>query len=106
MFSVWTKHTKTEQEKTDYARSLQNSGWILRDLSKILKDMEEDLDRAETNPKNYEVPNWAYRQAHNNGYRQALNIVNKIINLDQKETDDRQSIIARTRPTAGQPELL
>jgi len=91
MYSIWTKHLKDQEEKAQYEKSLRNAKWVLDDISKILKTLEEELDRVELNPKFYELPNWEYRQADNIGYRRCLNLVKKLINLDQKETNDRPS---------------
>jgi len=88
MITAWTKHIKDEQEKEKFRKSLTNSRWILDHLKTILTEMESDLDKAELNPKMYELPNWDYRQAHNNGARQYLRIIKNLISLDPKETND------------------
>jgi hypothetical protein len=97
MLSIWTKHLDTDAEKEQFERGVKNSSWLLERLSKILTDMERDLDRAETNPKTYDIPNWDYRQAHNNGFRQSLNIMQRLINV--KEQDDRK--LDRTDQSTG-----
>lgn len=89
MYTVWTKHIVGDtEEKTRFETSLRNSKWVLDRQTEILNEMEASLDRSETNPKTYEIPNWEYRQAHNNGYRQCLQLIKKLINLDQKEIND------------------
>lgn len=85
MKTIWTQHLKDPEEKKRYESSLRNSKWILDDLSALLDRMEEDLTKADINTKTYEVPNWAYRQAHNNGARQYVRLIKRLINLDQKD---------------------
>ncbi len=92
MISSWTDHLKSDSEKEQYIKSVRHSKWILDDLSKLLIKIENGLDRQELSPRAYDEPNWAFRQAHANGFRQCLNKVQTLINLDQKELHDRQSI--------------
>ena len=88
MITAWTKHVKDAHEKEQLQKSLMHSKWILDHLKTLLDEMELDLDKAETSPKMYELPNWDYRQAHNNGARQYLRLIKKLISLDPKDTND------------------
>lgn len=97
MYTKWTSHLQEQEEKEKFQRAVRGSKPVLERLKDILNDQENELNRAETDPRNYEVPNWDYRQAHNNGYRQCLYILKKLIDLDQQETNNgRQS----ARPSA------
>lgn len=93
MYSIWTKHLRDQQDKDQYTKSLRNSKWILEDLDKILVSMKDELDTLETNPKTYDIPNWDYRQAHNNGYRQCLNLIRKLIIIEHKDPNAGQHSI-------------
>lgn len=84
MYTAWTKHLHNPEEKKKFEQGVLSSKPVLDHLKGLLAEMETDLDRAETNPKNYEVPNWDYRQAHNNGYRQCLYILQKLVDLDSQ----------------------
>jgi len=109
MYVAWTKHLQDTKEKEDFKRTVYGSKTVLERLTSILNEMETDLNTVEISPKTYEVPNWDYRQAHNNGYRQCLNILKKLINLDQQkeEIDDRQSTSGRQFPiTSGPPAII
>ena len=86
MISAWTKHLKSEEEKTRFKNSVLGSKVVLERLSDILKEIEADQDNIERNPLMYDKPNWDYRQAHLNGYRQCLKTINFILNLDQQDT--------------------
>lgn len=94
MYSVWTKNIHTAEEKEQFKNSLRGSKWVLDRQHEILIELETALDRAETNPKTYDLPNWDYRQAHNNGYRQCLNLIKNLINLDQKDVNDPRQLTA------------
>ena len=86
MKTIWTQHLKDEEDKTRYEKSLKNSKWILEDLNKILSKLGTEFHKASISPKQYDLRNWDYRQAHSNGYLQCLSQIQDLINLDQKET--------------------
>lgn len=90
MKTVWSNHIQDPDEKVQFEKSVLHSKWILVRLKEILESMERGLDRQEANPKAYDTPNWDYRQAHANGYRQALYSIKDLITLDkQEQTNDR-----------------
>ena len=86
MYTEWTSHLTDPEEKANFTNQIRGSKSVLERLITILDEQEKELDRAETDPRTYEIPNWDYRQAHNNGYRQCLRILKKYIDLDQQET--------------------
>lgn len=72
MFTIWTSHLKTKDEKLAFEKLLKNTDKRVLDaierilLSNLqLMDKREDLD-------SYDSPSWAYRQAHINGYREGI----------------------------------
>jgi hypothetical protein len=85
MYTKWTSHLTDPEEKTRFTNKILSSRSVLERLSTILNEQEKELDRIETDPRIYEIPNWEYRQADNNGYRRCLSILKKLINLDQQE---------------------
>lgn len=85
MISAWTKHLKTDQEKERFKNSVLGSRVVLDRLQSLMDEEKADLENLENNPKLYDLPNWDYRQAHSNGFRAALKMVSKLINLDQQE---------------------
>ena len=90
MFDVWTRHLANPEEKERFKGSVVASKPVLDRAKEILDKMEQDLDQVEVNPKYYETPNWDYRQAHNNGYRQCLRIVKKLIDLDKQVIKEKE----------------
>lgn len=87
MISAWTKHLK-EEDKDRFRNSVLGSKVVLDRLQDILNEMKEDADSIELNTKIYDIPNWDYRQADTNGFKRALKLVSKIINLDQGNTNE------------------
>lgn len=83
MISAWTKHLKTEEEKSRFKNSVLGSKTVLDRLQDLIKEVEDDVDDIELSTKQYAVPNWEYMQADRNGFRRALKTVSKIITLDQ-----------------------
>lgn len=86
MFSqAWTQHLKTQEEKDDFYREVMGSKRVLRRLKDIISSKEFSLDYQEMSEKSYDSPNWAYRQAHRNGFRQCVEGYKKLIDLDQQD---------------------
>lgn len=83
MISKWTSHLQTDKEKEDFQKEVYSAKRVLERLSQMVSEMDTEAEQIETNPKFYELPNWDYRQANNNGYRRCLSILRKITNLDQ-----------------------
>lgn len=98
MISAWTDHLKTEEEKKQFRDVLSGSSLILDRLIELLKRDQEGLSKKEVSAKVYDNPNWAYRQAHANGYNACLNAYLTLLNLDQKETNEHVA-----RPEQPQP---
>lgn len=82
MISAWTKHLKTEDEKTGFKNQVLGSKQVLKRLQELLKEIEDDLTKTELDTKIYDIPNWDYRQADTNGFRRCLRTINKLIILE------------------------
>lgn len=83
MITKWTDHLKTAEEKEQFKSFVLGSKPVLDRLNQILKTMDDEQDSIERNSKMYDLPNWDYRQAHLNGFKDCLNKIQKTINLDQ-----------------------
>lgn len=82
MITVWTKHCKTEEDKDKYTQSLKRAKWLLDDLKGLVDSNYSATESLELSPKAYDNPNWAYRQAHSNGYKQALRDFKQLITIE------------------------
>ena len=84
MYTMWTKHLEDLEEKEKFEKYVLGSKRLLNRLKDILQEQEDALSLGEMSPKNYDSPSWAYKQAHSNGYRQCLNVLKKLVDLDQQ----------------------
>lgn len=81
----WTKHLKDPEEIARFERTLWNSKPILDRLKQLVSEKEQSLDRSEASLEAYEKPNWAFIQAHKNGYRSCQEQIKALLTLDPKE---------------------
>jgi len=84
MITAWTKHLSTEEEKKRYTESLLRVRWVLEDIKLLINTSQEAVEASEISPKSYDNANWPYRQAHSNGYKQALRDFSKLLTLDKE----------------------
>lgn len=85
MLTVWTKNLKTTEEQDNFNNQLLGARPVLQRLYEMLDEKDKELDRSERTQKAYENPNWAYLQAHRNGYAGALQFIKELINLDHQK---------------------
>lgn len=78
MNTKWFGNLKGE-EKENFKKSLLQSKKVLDKLQEICYNMYIDKRRVEFS--DYESPSWAYRQAHTNGYSEAMNDVFKLLDI-------------------------
>ena len=88
MYEIWTKHLKTEEEKENFKEGLKRCGWVFDRLKELIDEREQDLDDIETSLAAYDNANWAYRQAHKNGYRSHMKRMKKLLTFDHKEKNE------------------
>ena len=82
---MWTAHLQTDEEKQRFRNQLYGSREVLERLSKLVETKENELGAAERNQSAYENPNWAYLQAHRNGYASAMKVIKNLLTLDQQK---------------------
>lgn len=85
MLTVWTKNLKTKSEQDNFNNQLLGARPVLERLTEILTEKEAELDRSERSLKAYDNPNWAYQQAHKNGFASSIAALKEIINLDHQK---------------------
>ena len=76
---VWTKHLKDQKKKQDFELALRNDTLVLGRLQEILEERFKDLEYQEMKMEDYHNPSWAYKQAHQNGYKAGLNFVKDLL---------------------------
>jgi len=82
---MWTAHLQTDEEKQRFRNQLYGSREVLERLFKLVETKENELGAAERNQSAYENPNWAYLQAHRNGYASFAKAMKNLLTLDQQK---------------------
>lgn len=104
MYSRWTQHLQTEEEKDNFKNSIYSAKPVLERLLEMLNEDEALLDRSEMDQRVYDLPNWSERQAHKNGNRQQMHAIRLLIDLDQQKgtiNDPESTRTDRRRPTTS-----
>lgn len=87
MYTKWTSHISDLEEKIRFQAQINSAKPVLERLLQLLQENEEVLDKIDISAKQFDSPNWAYRQAFNNGGRAAFVAIKKLVDLDQQETN-------------------
>lgn len=85
MKSTWTKNLKTPEDIENFQSMLLGSRPVLERLVDILKEKDEALDRTSLSLTSYDNPNWAFKEAHKNGYSSCIHNLIQLLNLDHKD---------------------
>ncbi len=85
MNQIWTAHLQTPEEKQRFINQLRGSSEVFERLNSLIDMKQKELGAAERNISVYENPNWAYLQAHRNGYASASTVIKNLLNLDQQK---------------------
>lgn len=88
MYTRWTSHLKDETEIKNFKQRVLAAKPILDRLKDLMNDVETGMDRLDRDPRSFDNPNWAYKQAFNNGYRAALGSLKTMVDLDQQRNND------------------
>ena len=77
---MWTQGLpEKEAEELKAILKLEANSKVWKRLLKIVQTKAERLEASERSPSVYDNPNWAYMQAHNNGARQTLSFIEKLL---------------------------
>ena len=102
MYTRWTQHLQTEEEKESFRKEIYSAKKVLERLNTIVEEDKESLDRSEMDQRVYDLPNWSERQAHKNGNRQYMQAIQLLVDLDQQKgtiNDPESTRLERRRPT-------
>jgi len=87
MYTKWTSHCKTEQEKAQFEADVRRAKVVLDRLKQMIEQQEELLTNQELSSAIFASPAWPYHQASLVGARSALKDLKRLIDLDkQKDT--------------------
>jgi hypothetical protein len=85
LYRDWTSHIENEQDKKDFSNDVYRASRVLSRLSAMLNLREAAVEKSELTVKDFEDPNWAYKQAFRNGVRSGLSIAKNYIDLDKQK---------------------
>lgn len=86
MYTKWTSHISDPEEQVRFKNQIISAKPVLDRLAQLIREDENNLDRVELSVKQFEVPNWDYRQAFYNGCRTSYTSLKTMIDLDQQDT--------------------
>jgi hypothetical protein len=73
MFTKWTSHLKTKEEREAFQKLLRNTDKrVLERIELLLSSSIQQARNEEIDPSIYDSPSWSHKQAHYNGYVQGL----------------------------------
>src|SRR5205814_9862430 len=105
MITKWTQHLKEPKDQEDFKESIYRARHVLDRLRAICDEFESAVERSEQSTKVYDCSNWAYLQAHYNGFKQCLSQFKSL--LDNREEEEHGRPVP-TRPqfpiTTNRPE--
>jgi hypothetical protein len=82
MYTKWTSHLRTDDEKKRFENVVISSKPV---LERMIKLIDEDLEAIEKSEIIDDFgPSWAYKQAFKNGAKSRLIAYKKLINLDEQ----------------------
>lgn len=79
---LWTQGF-SEERKQAFLQALYNDHIVLKRQNEIIDQLIQQTLRQERSPKSYDNPAWSHKQAHVNGYLQALNEIKDLINVSE-----------------------
>lgn len=82
---IWVSHLQTDEEKQRFLNQLHGSRDVIERLIDLIDTKTKDMDSAERSIKVYDSPNWAYQQAHRNGYATAMTSIKNLLTLDHQK---------------------
>ena len=101
MFTRWTSHISDPEEKQRFKNQIISAKPVLERLAQLIDEDEAALNSAERSVKQFDSPNWSWKQAYWNGARATLHSQKKIIDLDQQDTTNDRKFIRQQSPVSN-----
>lgn len=81
MYTKWTSHLKTPDDKKRFENQVTGSKPVLERLITLI---DEDLKAIEEAEQDFDNSSWAYKEAYLIGAKKELRKYRKLINLDEQ----------------------
>jgi hypothetical protein len=95
VYTTWTQHLKTEEEKTNFRRQIMSASPVLDRLRDIIKSEQDAVEMSTMDIKSFDHPNWPYFRASKDGYKTACEFLRKLVDIDKqvvpKETNEQST---------------
>ncbi|MBV1929281.1 MAG: hypothetical protein KUG81_07195 [Gammaproteobacteria bacterium] len=76
MKTIWVQHLKDPQERAKFKQTLKNSRTAIDKLREIVYNSTKEQKEAD-----YDCPSWSHKQAHLNGYNEAIQSFLEVLDL-------------------------
>lgn len=80
MITEWTKNLESK-DKASFEAQVQSAKPVLERMKEILDELRVQINASENKSYTYDTANWAYLQAHRNGYRECLDKIDTLLTL-------------------------
>ena len=87
MQTKWLSHLKGEEQE-EFKKSLKSARNVLDKLRQIVYTNIES--RESISRPDYDSPSWSHKQAHNNGYVECARELLNLLDLDQRNINERR----------------
>lgn len=81
MQSKWFSHLSDKQQVEEFKARIRAAAPVLERLNEIMSAKSESHTSVSTS--DYDSPSWAYKQAHSNGYCEALRELTKYLDTTE-----------------------
>lgn len=89
MITKWTSHIKDLDEAERFKNQVLSARSVLERLQAIFEEERKAAELSNLTLKDFDTPNWDYRQAYKNGYLTAVHFLLKTLDLDHKDKHER-----------------
>lgn len=81
MQSKWFSHLSDKQQVEEFKARVRAAAPVLERLNEIMSGKAES--HTSVSSSDYDSPSWAYKQAHSNGYCEALRELTKYLDTTE-----------------------
>lgn len=81
LVTAWSAHLRDPVAKKQFEETVLNSKTVINRLLQLIAEEEQQLDRADFSISDFNVPNWAEKQAFRNGDRSRLRKFKTLLTL-------------------------
>ncbi len=88
MYTGWTANLK-EEEKDEFQRRVWRAKPVLDRVTNLIEAELKAIEDTERDPKAYDNPAWAFKQAYKNGQRSAYTTIMKFVDINKQKKPEK-----------------